>query len=230
MSTPRSFFDRPRAASNDRATRGAQTDGVSAAVASRRVSRARRIVEESACWVVAVGGPVFVPKLLGLLPPPCKLGLPAPGLPGLVAVLWLAMTVVAWVYTSQRSMLRGVGIIVLTLVMIVWVPLMSNPHAYNRIAKVQADTRSVGSAVTIYREHTGRLPETLDELTEEAVNARGQRGGPFMNAVPTAPHGWMPYRYVVNADDTFVISTWNPETSQSVDSNAVTACVPDRAR
>jgi Tfp pilus assembly protein PilE len=71
------------------------------------------------------------------------------------------------------------------------IPLYANIQARARIAKAQADSRSLASAVTMYSGHMdGTLPATLAALTSTASNAAGQTAGPFMAAVPTPPSGW----------------------------------------
>lgn len=64
-----------------------------------------------------------------------------------------------------------------------------------RLAKAQADTHKLASAIHFYREHTARLPETLDDLTRPVANAKGEAAGPFLGAIPPPPAGWAPYRY-----------------------------------
>jgi prepilin-type N-terminal cleavage/methylation domain-containing protein len=86
------------------------------------------------------------------------------------------------------------------------VPLYANVMARARIAKAQADTRSVASAVAIYSAHCGGLPSaapgvlcptipsagTLSgnlpgALLVAQTNAQGSVGGPFLNSLPTLP-------------------------------------------
>ena len=77
-----------------------------------------------------------------------------------------------------------------------------------RISRVQADLRSVASAVSLYDAHMGTPPATLDELTVAATNGQGQIAGPFLGDVPTRPSAtWTPYSYVVDATaGTFTVS------------------------
>ena len=85
------------------------------------------------------------------------------------------------------------------------VPLYANVMARARIAKAQADTRSVASAVSIYSAHCGGLPTgaaaTCQSIASGATfsgalpgallvqqtNAQNQVGGPFLNSMPTLP-------------------------------------------
>ena len=68
--------------------------------------------------------------------------------------------------------------------------------ARGRIAKAQADSRSLASAVGVYGAHMGTIPSALTQLTTTVTNAQGNRAGPFMNSVPIPPGGWAAYAYV----------------------------------
>jgi type II secretion system protein G len=97
------------------------------------------------------------------------------------------------------------------------IPLYANIQARGRLAKAQADSRTLASAVSVYGAHMGRIPSTLTQLTTVATNALGQPGGPFMAAVPTAPGGWSTYAYTPNTTaGTFTISTSGDGTSVSL--------------
>lgn len=88
------------------------------------------------------------------------------------------------------------------------IPLYSNMQARGRVAKAQADSRTLASAVSIYGAHMGRIPSTLAQLTSMSTNALGQPGGPFMAQVPVPPGGWASYSYTPNVTaGTFTIST-----------------------
>jgi prepilin-type N-terminal cleavage/methylation domain-containing protein len=71
-----------------------------------------------------------------------------------------------------------------------------------RVAKAQADSRAIATAVTGYLAHTGVLPPSLAALTVTVTNPMGQTGGPFLANVPTAPSGgspsWTTYTYSSN--------------------------------
>jgi type II secretion system protein G len=72
------------------------------------------------------------------------------------------------------------------------IPLYANVQARARVAKVQADLRTLASAVSMYQAHTGSLPTGLGQLTVTVSNAQGQTAGPFMGSVPTEPGGGSP--------------------------------------
>ena len=88
------------------------------------------------------------------------------------------------------------------------IPLYANVQARARIAKAQADLRSLASAVSMYQAHTGTLPTALTALTATVSNGQGQSAGPFMANVPTPPSGGSP--------------TWSTSYSYTPDSSAGT--------
>jgi hypothetical protein len=122
-------------------------------------------------------------------------------------------------------------------------------QARARIAKAQADTRAIASAVSIYAAHCGGLPNlalnTADCPTTAAAqasaviggvlllqqtNVQGQVGGPFLNGPtgPVVPSGWTgtalngPYRFDSQAIGTFGICASGD--GVQVNSNAGTTC------
>ena len=90
------------------------------------------------------------------------------------------------------------------------IPLFNNIQARARIAKAQADVRSLASAVSMYSAHYGTIPTALGQMTVSGSNGQGLTSGPYMAAIPTTPAGWTPsnaiYMYVTGAGDTFTIS------------------------
>src|SRR6185436_13013793 len=69
------------------------------------------------------------------------------------------------------------------------IPLYANVQARARVAKVQADLRTLASAASMYQAHMGSLPASIDNLTVTVSNGQGQTAGPFMASIPTAPSG-----------------------------------------
>jgi len=73
------------------------------------------------------------------------------------------------------------------------VPLYANVQQRARIAKAQADARTLASAVSIYGAHMGTIATALTQLTTQVTNGQNQVAGPFMANVPTPPSGWAAY-------------------------------------
>ena len=94
------------------------------------------------------------------------------------------------------------------------IPLYANVQARARIAKAQADTRALASAVSIYSAHMGNVPASLALLNTTASNSQGQIAGPFMAATPAVPAGWTGYAYTPDpAAGTFSITASGDSTS-----------------
>jgi type II secretion system protein G len=102
------------------------------------------------------------------------------------------------------------------------IPLYANVQTRARIAKAQADTRTLASAVSIYTAHMGTLPAALADLTGQATNGMNQVAGPFMGSVPVPPPGGAPawggaYTYTPNAGaGTFTVSATGDGTTITV--------------
>jgi|SRR5262245_7731130 len=93
------------------------------------------------------------------------------------------------------------------------IPLYANVQARARIAKAQADSRALASAISIYSAHMGNVPTALTDLTVQAVNAQNQTAGPFMASVPPQPTGWQAYQYASATNGTFTVSASGDSTS-----------------
>jgi len=72
------------------------------------------------------------------------------------------------------------------------IPLYANVQTRARVAKAQADSRTLGSAIAIFTAHMGALPAALTDLTQQTTNGLGQAAGPFVARVPTPPPGGSP--------------------------------------
>ena len=96
------------------------------------------------------------------------------------------------------------------------IPLYANIQARARIAKAQADARTLASAVSIWSAHMGTLPTGLAALNSVATNSLGQTAGPFMASTPAPPAGWTAYGYSSTASGTFTISASGDSTTVSL--------------
>jgi type II secretion system protein G len=91
------------------------------------------------------------------------------------------------------------------------IPLYANVQTRARVAKAQADSRTLGSAISIFTAHMGALPAALTDLTQQTTNGLGQAAGPFMARVPTPPPGGSPawsgtYTYTSSSTGTFSVT------------------------
>jgi len=91
------------------------------------------------------------------------------------------------------------------------IPLYANVQTRARVAKAQADSRTMGSAISIFTAHMGALPAALTDLTQQTTNGLGQVAGPFMARIPTPPPGGTPawsgtYTYTSSSTGTFSVT------------------------
>src|SRR5260370_26838709 len=70
------------------------------------------------------------------------------------------------------------------------IPLYANVHARARIAKAQADSRALASAISLYSAHMRNVPTGLGDLSVVATNPQGQISGPSMASNVVQPTGW----------------------------------------
>src|SRR5262245_8369173 len=100
------------------------------------------------------------------------------------------------------------------------IPLYANVQTRARIAKAQADSRTMASAVSMFNAHMGQLPAALTDLTAPAVNGLNQSAGPFMASVPAPPPGgspaWGAYTYTSSSAGTFTITATGDGTTVTV--------------
>ena len=86
-------------------------------------------------------------------------------------------------------------------------PLYANIQARARVAKAQADARTLASAVVVYSAHTGALPARASPHSPRPSSSTASSAGPFINPIPTPPTGWSAaYSYATSAGGSFTIS------------------------
>ena len=101
------------------------------------------------------------------------------------------------------------------------IPLYANVQTRARVAKAQADSRTMGSAISIFTAHMGALPAALTDLTVQTTNGLGQVAGPFMANIPTPPPGGSPawtltYTYASSSTGTFSVTANGDSTTITV--------------
>jgi type II secretion system protein G len=94
------------------------------------------------------------------------------------------------------------------------IPLYANIQSRARIAKAQADARTLASAVSMYSATFGSIPAALADLTTAFTDTvTGISGGPFMRSVPAQPAGWTSYAYATGAGGTYTITASGDSTT-----------------
>ena len=89
-----------------------------------------------------------------------------------------------------------------------------NVQARSRVAKAEADTRTLSGAIGTFNAHMGQMPSALTDLTSAQTNVNGQVAGPFMASTPNPPAGWTysysaggasGYQIVATGDSTTIV-------------------------
>jgi len=86
-------------------------------------------------------------------------------------------------------------------------PLYANLQARSRVAKAQADTRTIAGAIVVYAAHVGVMPAAITDLTSSQSNPQGIWAGPFLSNTIAAPQTWAAYTYTPGANGTFTVTS-----------------------
>ena len=101
-------------------------------------------------------------------------------------------------------------------------PLYANIQARARVAKAQADARTLASAVVVYSAHTGVLPAALADLSSRARRRSAighQPAGPFISPIPTSA-GATGRAYV----EPYELCRWRHDRSRSRQRGPIESC------
>jgi hypothetical protein len=77
------------------------------------------------------------------------------------------------------------------------------------------DSGRIARAVDRHRRVTGTLPPSLVALTSKTAGATGQTVGPFLDAVPEPPPGYVRYRCRPWSDGMYTIAIYDPVSHDS---------------
>ncbi len=93
------------------------------------------------------------------------------------------------------------------------IPLYANMQVRARVAKAEADARSIVSAISMYSSHMRALPSTLADLNIASTNSDGMAAGPFLASTPAPPTGWSAYAYTSTAQGVYAVTTSGDNTT-----------------
>ncbi len=88
----------------------------------------------------------------------------------------------------------------------------ANVQARSRVAKAEADTRTMAGAIGAFQAHMGQVPAALTDLTTPQTNVSGAVSGPFMASTPTPPSGWT-YGYSIGGVNGYQITATGDSTT-----------------
>jgi general secretion pathway protein G len=116
---------------------------------------------------------------------------------------------------NQRGITLIELVVVLAIILVlgtISLTLYHNVQSRSRVAKAQADTQTMASAVGAYQAHMGQVPAALAELSVAQTNDTGQVAGPFMAADPAPPAGWT-YGYATGGPSGYTITASGDSTT-----------------
>jgi Tfp pilus assembly protein PilE len=101
---------------------------------------------------------------------------------------------------------------VLAILTTITLTIFQNVQSRSRLAKAQADTQTMASAVGAFQAHMGQMPAALADLTVAQTNVSGQVAGPFMATDPVPPVGWT-YGYATSGPNGYTITASGDSTT-----------------
>lgn len=108
-----------------------------------------------------------------------------------------------------------VVVAVISVLALISFTLYHNVQSRSRLAKAQADTRTLASAIGAFQAHMGQVPAVLGDLTVAQTNVNGQVSGPFMASDPVPPAGWT-YNYSTGGANGYTITASGDNTTVTV--------------
>lgn len=109
------------------------------------------------------------------------------------------------------------------------IPLYANVQGRARLAKAQADVRSIATAVSMYNAQVGANPAVIADLLDTTKkDAAGNAIGPWLSVTPPPPDGWNAYALVANG----ALGMWSCTSATAADTANVGAKVgfPDNTK
>lgn len=108
-----------------------------------------------------------------------------------------------------------VVVAVLSVLTLISFTVYHNVQSRSRLAKAQADTRTLAGAIGAFQAHMGQMPAVLGDLTVSQTNVNGQIGGPFMASDAVPPAGWT-YNYTSGGANGYTIIASGDNTTVTV--------------
>jgi prepilin-type N-terminal cleavage/methylation domain-containing protein len=127
----------------------------------------------------------------------------------------IAFAITLGIVRNQRGITLIELVIVMAIILVlgtISLTLYHNVQSRSRVAKAQADTQTMASAVGAYHAHMGQVPAALAELSIAQTNDTGQVAGPFMAGDPTPPAGWT-YGYATGGPSGYTITASGDSTT-----------------
>jgi type IV pilus assembly protein PilA len=105
-----------------------------------------------------------------------------------------------------------VVVVVIAILTTISLTVYHNVQSRSRMAKAQADTQTMATAVGAFQAHMGQMPAGLAELSVAQTNITGQVAGPFMAADAIPPAGWT-YNYASGGPTGYTITATGDNTT-----------------
>ena len=105
-----------------------------------------------------------------------------------------------------------VVVIVIAILSSISFTLFNSVQSRSRLARAQADTRTMAWAVGAFQTHMGQIPAALADVSVPQTNVNGEVAGPFMAAHLAPPAGWT-YSYATGGPNGYTITATGDNTT-----------------